>query len=55
MFDEEGNYYNFPCSLCESSTDNPPFKIGEKIYVICNSCYDVISYVVKQILKDNKR
>ena len=41
------------CSLCGSSTDNKPFDVNCKKYVVCNCCYDVMSWVVEQIL-DNK-
>jgi len=48
-------YYSLnPCIICESSTQNKPFTVNGKRYVLCDDCFNVLHYVCKQILKDNK-
>ena len=43
------------CSICATSTKNEPFEVGSKNYVLCDCCFDVISYVVEHILSNKSK
>ena len=38
------------CSICESSTDYRIFNKDDRKYCICENCYNVIEYVIKELL-----
>jgi hypothetical protein len=41
-----------PCSMCESSTENEGFEINGKRYVLCDTCYNLISYVCSNVVSE---
>ena len=42
------------CNICESSTDNPIFEIDGKRYCVCDTCYNVIRFIVEDVIDNSK-